>query len=158
LDGVSSDLATTIARARLVGEAYVYASGDARVGWIGTVINALRAAQITLYVEPQLLRAVDYARQPPPLDQPNASRLNGLPRSRGDRGPNGDSYAVRNASTAGSIERTPSQNDLARVDLMRRAICRIHTREDGRFGDRKVFISAVWAQMIRLDIETGGGL
>ena len=60
LDGVSSDLATTLARARAVGRARVYATGDARVGWIGTVINALRAAQVSVWADAGLFSAADH--------------------------------------------------------------------------------------------------
>jgi hypothetical protein len=38
----------------------VHASGDARVGWIGKVINELRAAQVTVWAEPSLLWDADY--------------------------------------------------------------------------------------------------
>jgi hypothetical protein len=60
LDGVSSDLATTIARARVVGRASLHATGDARVGWIKTVINALRAAQVSVWADADLLSEADY--------------------------------------------------------------------------------------------------
>lgn len=51
LDGVSSDLATTVARARAAGTARVIAVGDARHGWVTQVIDALRAAGVELYVQ-----------------------------------------------------------------------------------------------------------
>lgn len=60
LDGVASDLETTLVRARAVGRARVHASGDARVGWIGKVINELRAAQVTVWADPSLLWDADY--------------------------------------------------------------------------------------------------
>lgn len=60
LDGVSSDLATALARARAVGRASVYATGDARVGWIRTVINALRAAQVSVWADAGLVSEVEY--------------------------------------------------------------------------------------------------
>jgi hypothetical protein len=59
LDGVSSDLATTLARARAVGRASVYATGDARVGWIRTVINALRAAQVSVWADADLVSGAE---------------------------------------------------------------------------------------------------
>jgi hypothetical protein len=55
LDGVASDLTTTIARARAVGRAHVRATGDARMGWIGTVINAMRVANVTVWADASLL-------------------------------------------------------------------------------------------------------
>lgn len=60
LDGVASDLATTLARARAVGRANVYATGDTRVGWIGSVLNALRAAQVSVRADARLWDAADY--------------------------------------------------------------------------------------------------
>lgn len=60
LDGVPSDLETTLVRARAVGRARVNSTGAARVGWIGKVINALRAAQVEVSAEPSLWRAADY--------------------------------------------------------------------------------------------------
>jgi hypothetical protein len=49
LDEVSSDLATTVGRARAAGVAYVLAVGDARTGWVNTVIDALKAAGVDVY-------------------------------------------------------------------------------------------------------------
>ena len=49
LDGASSDLATTVARAHAAGAAHVFAAGDARQGWVTTVIDALKAAGVTVY-------------------------------------------------------------------------------------------------------------
>lgn len=49
LDGISSDLATTIARARAAGVARVFATGGARQGWVTTVIDALKAANVEVY-------------------------------------------------------------------------------------------------------------
>lgn len=49
-DGVESDLATTIARARAAGGARVVARGDARAGWVKDVIEALRAASVSYVV------------------------------------------------------------------------------------------------------------
>ena len=46
LDGVISDLATTVARARLAGAARVIAVGDARQGWVTTVIDALTGVAV----------------------------------------------------------------------------------------------------------------
>lgn len=60
LDGVASDLETTLVRARAIGRARVHASGDARVGWIGKVINELRAAQVTVLANASLLWDADH--------------------------------------------------------------------------------------------------
>jgi hypothetical protein len=46
LDGVTADLATIVARARTVGAVDVIPAGDAREGWVNTVINALADAGI----------------------------------------------------------------------------------------------------------------
>lgn len=46
LDGVTGDLATIVARARTVGAVDVIPAGDAREGWVNTVINALADAGI----------------------------------------------------------------------------------------------------------------
>jgi hypothetical protein len=51
LNGVSLDLATTVARARAAGVARVFTAGDAREGWHRHVINALREAGVELYVQ-----------------------------------------------------------------------------------------------------------
>jgi len=51
LDGASSDLATTVARARAAGAARVFTAGDARQGWHQHVIDSLRAAGVELYVQ-----------------------------------------------------------------------------------------------------------
>ena len=55
LDGVSSDLATTVARARAAGATRVFATGDARHGWINQVIAALKAAGVAIDAAPSLL-------------------------------------------------------------------------------------------------------
>jgi hypothetical protein len=49
LDGVTSDLATVVGRARAAGAAYVLAVGDARTGWIHTVVDALKTAGVGVY-------------------------------------------------------------------------------------------------------------
>lgn len=49
LDGVSSDLATIVARARAAGAARVFATGDARQGWFTAVMDALKAASVEVY-------------------------------------------------------------------------------------------------------------
>jgi hypothetical protein len=61
LDGVSSDLATTVARARAAGVARVIATGDARVGWIANVIGALKAASVTVYASSSVLSSAAYS-------------------------------------------------------------------------------------------------
>ena len=55
LDGVSSDLVTTVARARAAGATRVFATGDARHGWIIQVIAALKAAGVAIDAAPSLL-------------------------------------------------------------------------------------------------------
>jgi len=55
LDGVSADLATTVARARAAGATRVVAAGDARQGWITQVIAALKAAGVAIDAAPSLL-------------------------------------------------------------------------------------------------------
>ena len=52
LDGVSSDLATTVARAHAAGAAHVFTTGDARQGWVTAVIDALKAAGVAVYTSP----------------------------------------------------------------------------------------------------------
>ena len=59
LDGISSDLETMLARARVVGRARVHATGDARVGWIGKVINALRAQHVSVFADDRMFREAD---------------------------------------------------------------------------------------------------
>jgi hypothetical protein len=46
---VTSDLATVVGRARAAGAAYVLAVGDARTGWIHTVVDALKTAGVGVY-------------------------------------------------------------------------------------------------------------
>ena len=55
LDGASADLAVVIARARAAGTARVFATGDARHGWITQVIAALKAADVAIEAAPSLL-------------------------------------------------------------------------------------------------------
>lgn len=62
LDGVASDLATMVARARAVGRARVHATGDTLAGRIGTVINALRDAGVTVLAAAPLIDDADYMR------------------------------------------------------------------------------------------------
>jgi hypothetical protein len=57
LDGASSDLATTVARARAAGAAHVFTTGDARQGWVTAVIDALKAAGVAVYTSPSLPNA-----------------------------------------------------------------------------------------------------
>ena len=60
IDGVSSDLATTVARARAAGTARVFTTGDAREGWHQLVIDSLRAAGVDLYVQNLLTPSGDW--------------------------------------------------------------------------------------------------
>lgn len=55
LNGVSSDLATAVARAGAAGTARVFATGDARHGWVTQVIAALKAAGVAINAPPSLL-------------------------------------------------------------------------------------------------------
>jgi hypothetical protein len=50
LDGVSSDLATVVARARAAGKARVHVTGAARQGWFEKVVDTLRAAGVDVWV------------------------------------------------------------------------------------------------------------
>ncbi len=59
-------------------------------------------------------------------------------------------------TTTACVERTPSHNDLEITRLAHRALADI--RDAGRFGDRKVFVSAVWTQMLAIEAQTGGTL
>lgn len=56
------------------------------------------------------------------------------------------------AATA-RVERTPTYCDREAACLMRRALAAVDGT--GRFGDRKVFVSALWATMCRLDVAGG---
>ncbi|HEU4735373.1 MAG TPA: hypothetical protein VFT22_46095 [Kofleriaceae bacterium] len=49
MDGINMDLATAVGRARDAGAAFVLAVGDARQGWVDTVIEALKAAGVDIY-------------------------------------------------------------------------------------------------------------
>jgi hypothetical protein len=87
LDGAATSLETMLVRARAAGRARVRASGDARVGWIGRVVNELRAARVTVLAEPGLLADADYvqaraeaAGRPAAQDARNATRRVSLPR------------------------------------------------------------------------------
>ena len=50
-------------------------------------------------------------------------------------------------------DRTPTFNDLEVASLVHSALAAV--RDDGRFGDRKVFIASLWATMLRMEAETG---
>jgi hypothetical protein len=50
LDGVSSDLATVVARARAAGKARVHVTGAARQGWFEKVVDTLRGAGVDVWV------------------------------------------------------------------------------------------------------------
>jgi hypothetical protein len=54
------------------------------------------------------------------------------------------------------INLTPTRNDLQIASLVHCALTAV--RGAGRFGDRKVFISSLWAMVLRLDAETGNDL
>lgn len=80
LGGVATSLETALVRARAVGRATVYATGDARVGWIGKVLNELKAAQVSVGASADLWRAADYveahatATSLRPIEPRNAAR------------------------------------------------------------------------------------
>jgi len=93
LDGVATSLETTLVRARAVRRARVHASGSARVGWIGKVINELRAAQVAVLAEPGVLADADYVQahakalgRPPESGARNAAPRGSLPRYSERRG------------------------------------------------------------------------
>jgi hypothetical protein len=54
------------------------------------------------------------------------------------------------------VDRTPTHNDLEITRLVHRALADV--QDAGRFGDRKVFIAALWAQMLAIEARTGGTL
>jgi len=54
------------------------------------------------------------------------------------------------------IALTPTYNDLQITSLVHRALAAV--RDAGRFGDRKVFISSLWAMVLHLDAESGDNL
>ncbi|HEX7841794.1 MAG TPA: hypothetical protein VF469_30195 [Kofleriaceae bacterium] len=54
------------------------------------------------------------------------------------------------------VDRAPTYRDLEVAELVHRALGAV--QHAGRFGDRKVFISALWAMMLHLDAATGGHL
>ncbi|MGE0397224.1 MAG: hypothetical protein AB7T06_10930 [Kofleriaceae bacterium] len=54
IDGVAADLATVIARCRLVGSAEVHATGDAVTRVVREVLTALHAAGVAIYAKPDL--------------------------------------------------------------------------------------------------------
>ena len=54
------------------------------------------------------------------------------------------------------VERTPTCTDLEVAGLVHRALAAVQGA--GRFGDRKVFVSALWAMVRHLDAEAGGRL
>src|SRR5882672_2625074 len=59
-------------------------------------------------------------------------------------------------TTAARIDRTPIYNDLEIARLVHRAMADI--RGAGRFGDRKVFIAALWTRMVTIEAQSGGTL
>jgi hypothetical protein len=67
----------------------------------------------------------------------------------------GTYHAVHEGMTSTRVDLTPTHNDLEIADLLHRAIA---AAQDGRLGDRKVFISAAWTQMVAIEAQTGGVL
>jgi len=53
-------------------------------------------------------------------------------------------------------DQPPTHNDLAIADLVHRALAAV--QDAGRFGDRKVFIAALWNRMLAIEAQTGGTL
>jgi hypothetical protein len=134
LDGVAVSLETTLVRARAVGRARVHASGDARVGWIGKVINELRAAQVTVWAEPSLLWDADYVQAraeavgPRPTDTPrNAARRRGKTAATPEREPAEPPYAWQRGLDMDESRRlAASLNEAARNDEARREAALLH--------------------------------
>jgi hypothetical protein len=64
--------------------------------------------------------------------------------------------ARRLTGTSGTarVDRTPTYHDLEVAELVHRALGAV--QHAGRFGDRKVFISALWVMMLHLDAVAGG--
>lgn len=141
LDGVASNLATTVIRARAVGRANVHATGDARTGFVGEVINALRAAGVTVWADPSLLRDADYveahqhrnAAPRPRGKQPRRRRLsNSEPEAAVERrAEHADEprYAwQRGLDMEASRRLAESLNQAARNDEARREAARLHAK------------------------------
>ena len=71
----------------------------------------------------------------------------------------GTRSAVHKSMTSTTIARvdfTPTHNDLAIADLVHHALAAV--QDAGRFGDRKVFIAALWTQMRGIEAQTGDTL
>lgn len=58
--------------------------------------------------------------------------------------------------TTTRVDRSPTYNDVEVARLAYRAM--VDVQDSGRFGDRKVFIGSLWAQMIAIEAHTGGTL
>ena len=54
VDGVAADLPTVVEKCRAAGTAEVHATGDAITGAVSSVLQALKAAGVKLYVPPDL--------------------------------------------------------------------------------------------------------
>lgn len=144
LDGVRSDLETTIVRARAVGRARVNATGGARVGWIGKVINALRDAQVSVWADPSLWRDADYVQAlaeatslRPTQELRNAARRRALSKSKPAASleqelvehPNEPPYAwQRGLDMEESRRIAASLNQAARDDEARRETARLSAK------------------------------
>src|SRR5215468_3370306 len=59
-------------------------------------------------------------------------------------------------TTTARVDRTPTYNDLEIARLVHRAMADV--QDAGRFGDRKVFIASLWAQMVSIEAQTGATL
>lgn len=134
IDGGAADLETTLVRARAVGRARVHSSGDARVGWIGKVVNELRAAQVTVTAEPALLWDADYVQAraeavgPRPTDAPrNAARRRSKTVATREREPAEPPYAWQRGLDMDESRRlAASLNEAARNDEARREAALLH--------------------------------
>lgn len=101
LDGGASTLASTVIRARAVGRARVHATGDARVGWIRSVLSALREAQVLVLADASLWDYAAYSA----TSTPAASSALAEPRNAARR-----RRARANANTIAAVEPDPTEH------------------------------------------------
>jgi hypothetical protein len=156
LDGVAVSLETTLVRARAVGRARVHASGDARVGWIGKVINELRAAQVTVLAEPSLLWDADYVQVRAEAVAPrNAARRRGKTVATREREPAEPPYAWQRGLDMDESRRlAASLNEAARNDEARREAARLNANPPAELRARV----SVDGTRILVDTEANTGV
>lgn len=162
LDGVAVSLETTLVRARAIGRARVHASGDARVGWIGKVINELRAAQVTVLAEPSLLWDADYVQAraeavgPRPMDAPrNAARRRSTTVATREPEPAEPPYAWQRGLDMDESRRlAASLNEAARNDEARREAARLNANPPAELRARV----SVEGTRILVDTEPNTGV